>query len=58
MVGLGDNENFVASDAMALAGITDRIIYLEEGDVADVLQESVQFYDRNDAPVEWEETVS
>jgi glutamine---fructose-6-phosphate transaminase (isomerizing) len=32
----GANENFVASDAMALAGVTDRIVYLEEGDVVDL----------------------
>ncbi|MFN9479465.1 MAG: glutamine--fructose-6-phosphate transaminase (isomerizing) [Betaproteobacteria bacterium] len=36
VVGLGTNENFLASDAMALVGATDRIVYLEEGDVADV----------------------
>jgi glucosamine--fructose-6-phosphate aminotransferase (isomerizing) len=37
-VGVGEhaNENFLASDAMALAGITDQIVYLEEGDVVDV----------------------
>ncbi|MBV9890886.1 MAG: glutamine--fructose-6-phosphate transaminase (isomerizing), partial [Rhizobacter sp.] len=29
-------ENFLASDAMALAGVTDRIVYLEEGDVVDL----------------------
>ncbi len=29
-------ENFLASDAMALAGVTDQIVYLEEGDVADL----------------------
>jgi len=32
----GANENFVASDAMALAGVTDQIVYLEEGDVVDL----------------------
>ncbi len=32
----GANENFLASDAMALAGVTDRIVYLEEGDVCDL----------------------
>ncbi len=31
-----NGENFLASDAMALAGVTDQIIYLEEGDVVDV----------------------
>ena len=32
----GEGENFLASDAMALAGVTDQIIYLEEGDVVDL----------------------
>ncbi|HEX7686675.1 MAG TPA: glutamine--fructose-6-phosphate transaminase (isomerizing) [Burkholderiaceae bacterium] len=36
VLGLGEGENFLASDAMALAGVTDQIVYLEEGDVVDV----------------------
>ncbi|WP_034296390.1 glutamine--fructose-6-phosphate transaminase (isomerizing) [Herbaspirillum sp. RV1423] len=36
IVGVGQGQNFVASDAMALAGTTDQIIYLEEGDVVDL----------------------
>jgi glutamine---fructose-6-phosphate transaminase (isomerizing) len=36
IVGVGQGENFLASDAMALAGVTNQIIYLEEGDVADL----------------------
>ena len=32
----GASENFLASDAMALAGVTDQIVYLEEGDVVDL----------------------
>ena len=36
IVGLGKGENFLASDAMALAGVTDQIIYLEDGDVVDL----------------------
>ncbi len=36
VLGVGDAETFLASDAMALAGVTDRIVYLEEGDVVDV----------------------
>jgi len=35
-VGKEGGENFLASDAMALAGVTDQIVYLEEGDVADL----------------------
>jgi len=52
IVGLGKGENFLASDAMALAGTTDQIIYLEEGDVVDVQLDAVRIYDKNDAPVE------
>ena len=36
VLGVGDGETFLASDAMALAGVTERIVYLEEGDVADL----------------------
>ncbi len=40
VVGIGSGErageNFLASDAMALAGVTDQIVYLEEGDVVDL----------------------
>jgi len=36
VLGTGVGENFLASDAMALAGVTDQIVYLEEGDVVDV----------------------
>ena len=34
--GIGEGERFLASDAMALAGVTDQIVYLEEGDVVDL----------------------
>ena len=34
--GVDDTERFLASDAMALAGVTDQIVYLEEGDVVDL----------------------
>ena len=36
VIGRGQNENFLASDALALAGTTDQIVYLEDGDVADL----------------------
>jgi glucosamine--fructose-6-phosphate aminotransferase (isomerizing) len=36
VLGIGTQENFLASDAMALAGVTDQIVYLEEGDVVDL----------------------
>jgi len=48
IIGLGQGENFLASDAMALAGTTDQIIYLEEGDIADVGLQAVVISDLND----------
>ena len=45
VVGLGKNENFIASDALALAGTTDQIAYLEEGDVAEVTLEGFRVFD-------------
>ncbi|TAL53515.1 glutamine--fructose-6-phosphate transaminase (isomerizing) [Pandoraea sp.] len=47
VAGLGHGENFLASDAMALSGATDQIIYLEEGDLVDVRQTSIRVVDRN-----------
>ena len=44
VVGLADEGNFIASDAMALAGVTDRIIFVEDGDVVDVMTEKVAVY--------------
>ncbi|WP_085317402.1 glutamine--fructose-6-phosphate transaminase (isomerizing) [Derxia lacustris] len=45
VVGLGKNENFLASDALALAGTTDQFIYAEDGDVIDVQLGRVWIFD-------------
>ncbi len=44
-VGYGDGENYLGSDAIALAPLTRRITYLEEGDWAVVQRDSVEIYD-------------
>ncbi|APA86339.1 glutamine--fructose-6-phosphate transaminase (isomerizing) [Paraburkholderia sprentiae WSM5005] len=46
VVGLGDGENFLASDALALAGSTERFIFLEEGDVCELSLDGVRIVDR------------
>ncbi|MEO0521918.1 MAG: glutamine--fructose-6-phosphate transaminase (isomerizing) [Pseudomonadota bacterium] len=46
-IGYGDGEMFVGSDAIALAPLTDRITYLEEGDRAIVTRQSVEIRDQN-----------
>jgi glucosamine--fructose-6-phosphate aminotransferase (isomerizing) len=52
VVGIGTQENFLASDAMALAGTTDRIIYLEEGDVVDLQLARVWIVDSAGRPAQ------
>ena len=54
IIGVGENENFVASDAMALAGTTNQIIYLEEGDVVDLQLARYWIVDVEGRPVERE----
>ncbi|OZI16086.1 glutamine--fructose-6-phosphate aminotransferase [Bordetella genomosp. 7] len=52
VVGMGQNENFLASDALALAGTTDQIIYLEDGDVVDLQLSRVWITDMEGKPVQ------
>lgn len=57
VVGLGENENFAASDAMAIAGETERFVYLAEGDVAEITPQTCRIFTRADGawvPVERE----
>ena len=54
VVGYGDGEMFVGSDALALAPLTQRISYLEEGDWAVVTREGAQIFDIDGHEVERE----
>ena len=54
VVGVGDGEMFLASDALALAGTTERIAYLEEGDVAEIRLDGYRVLDQADRPVKRE----
>jgi len=55
VVALGDQENFLASDALALAGRAHSMMYLEEGDVAVLKAESVEVIDQSGKPVKREQ---
>ncbi len=55
VIGLGLGENFLASDQLALRQVTDRFIYLEEGDIAEIRRDSVQIWDVNGAVVQREQ---
>lgn len=51
-IGLGDGEMYLGSDAMALAPLTSRLIYLEEGDWAILKHDGVEIFDKTNAPVD------
>jgi glucosamine--fructose-6-phosphate aminotransferase (isomerizing) len=50
LIGLGIEENFIASDVSALLPVTQRVIYLEEGDIADIGLLSVKVFDAAGQP--------
>lgn len=52
VVGLGIGENFVASDTHALRPVTDRFIYLEEGEMVEVTADEVLIFGANDSSIE------
>src|SRR5215469_9702502 len=52
VIGLGVEENFVASDVAALLPVTRRFVFLEEGDVAEIRRKSVRIIDKNGNTVE------
>jgi glucosamine--fructose-6-phosphate aminotransferase (isomerizing) len=54
VIGLGMGENFLASDQLALRQVTDRFMYLEEGDIAEIRRDSVQIWDLSGQVVERE----
>jgi glucosamine--fructose-6-phosphate aminotransferase (isomerizing) len=45
VVGFGDDDRYLASDAAALLSVTRRVAYLEEGDIADIRRDSYAIYD-------------
>ncbi|WP_425642592.1 glutamine--fructose-6-phosphate transaminase (isomerizing) [Marinomonas gallaica] len=48
VVGVGIEENFVASDQLALLHVTDQFIFLEEGDVVELTRDQITVFDAND----------
>lgn len=55
VIGLGIDENFIASDQLALRQVTDRFIYLEEGDIAEITPYSYRIFNQG---IEVERSIS
>ena len=47
LIGLGEGENFIASDVSAVLSVTRKVIYLEDGDVADIRRDGVTIFGRD-----------
>jgi glutamine---fructose-6-phosphate transaminase (isomerizing) len=58
LIGLGEGENFIASDVSAIIQATRRVIFLEEGDTAEVTRDGVRVFDGSDAEVQRDVHVS
>jgi len=58
VVGYGDGETYLGSDALALAPLTQKIAYLEEGDWVVITRDGATIYDKDNVPVEREITTS
>ena len=58
LVGLGEGENFVASDVSAIISATRRVIFLEEGDTAEITREGVRVFDAENDEVQRDVHVS
>jgi glucosamine--fructose-6-phosphate aminotransferase (isomerizing) len=58
LLGLGIEENFIASDASALLPVTQKMVYLEEGDIADIGLVDIRIYDRDGKRVERQPHIS
>jgi len=58
VVGYGEDETYLGSDALALAPLTQRIAYLDEGDWVVCTREGAQVYDRDNNPVDRPVTLS
>lgn len=56
VIGLGIGENFLASDQLALRQVTDRFIYLEEGDIAEITRQSIKIWNQQGQEVSREIT--
>ncbi|MFJ4454928.1 glutamine--fructose-6-phosphate transaminase (isomerizing) [Pseudomonas sp. NPDC089392] len=54
VIGLGLGENFLASDQLALRQVTDRFMYLEEGDIAEIRRDQVTIWDQDGHKVQRE----
>ena len=51
LIGLGVDENFIASDVSAVLSVTRNVIYLEDGDVADIRRDGVTIFGKDGAEV-------
>ncbi len=56
LIGVGLEENFAASDPLALSQLTNEFVFLEDGDIAEITKESYQVFDRKNSPISREVT--
>jgi len=58
VIGIGENENFIASDVQALLKETQEFIFLENGDIAEITRDTISILDRSGVSVKRETKIS
>lgn len=48
LIGLGEDENFIASDVSAVLSVTRKVIYLEDGDISEITADGITIWDKSD----------
>ena len=57
VIGVGDNENFLASDIPAFLKYTNRVIYLNDGEICKISKKSIDLFDIKNKPIQRDETL-
>ena len=57
VIGVGDNENFLASDITAFLKYTNRVIYLNDGEICVISKKDVKIYDADNKPIKRQEDI-
>lgn len=57
VIGAGDNENFLASDITAFLKYTNRVIYLNDGEICTISKKDIKIFDENNKPIQRKENI-
>ena len=57
VIGMGDNENFLASDITAFLKYTNRVVYLNDGEICEISKKDIKIFDEKNKPIKRKENI-